>query len=197
MVYGCGTLGLLTIAILRLLHPETTVLAVARYPHQAELARRLGASDVLPERGHELIEQVAQHVGAKVLRPKDSGPWLLRGVGVVYDTVGSPSTVGLALRVAEPRSEIVVTGVEAPARFEWTPLYFKEISVVGSNAFGVETFEGRRLHSMEVYFELVERGLDVSAIITHRFPLAEYREAMLALRNRAATGAVKALFTFD
>jgi len=197
LVLGCGTLGLLAVAILRALHPGLTVLAVARYPHQAELARRLGASELLPEDREALIEGVARLVGAKVLRPWAGEPWLLRGVGTVYDTVGSPRSVELALRVAGERSQIVVSGVEAPRRFEWTPLYFKEVSVIGSNAFGVETFEGRRLHAMEVYFELLKRGLDVTPIITHHFPLERYREALLALHHKGKTGAVKAMFSFD
>ena len=29
-----------------------------------------------------------------------------------------------------------------PARFEWTPLYFKEVKLIGSNAFGVEEYDG-------------------------------------------------------
>ena len=33
---------------------------------------------------------------------------------------------------------LVVSGVEPPKRFEWTPLYFKELRVIGSNGFGVE-----------------------------------------------------------
>ena len=196
LVFGCGTLGLLTIAILRKLYPEVPVLAVARYGHQTELAKRFGASEVLSERGEALVEGVARVVGAQVLRPWMGGPWLLRGAGVIYDTVGSPETVELALRVAGPRAKIVVSGVEAPRRFEWTPLYFKEVSVVGSNAFGVEPFEGRRLHGMQIYFEMIARGLDVSAIVTHHYPLARYRDAFVALHRRRETGAVKALFTF-
>jgi threonine dehydrogenase-like Zn-dependent dehydrogenase len=196
LVFGCGTLGLLTIAILRALHPDVPVLTLARYGHQAELARRFGACEVLSEHGEALIERVAQVVGAQMLRPWAGGSWLLRGAGVVYDTVGSPASVELALRVAAPRSKVVVSGVEAPRRFEWTPLYFKEISVVGSNAFGVETFEGRRLHAMQIYFQLLQRGLDVTPIVTHRFPLARYREAFLTLHRKGKTAAVKALFAF-
>ena len=33
---------------------------------------------------------------------------------------------------------LVISGVEPPGRFEWTPLYFKELRVIGSNAFGIE-----------------------------------------------------------
>ena len=69
--------------------------------------------------------------------------------------------------------------------------------MVGSNAFGVETFEGRRLHAMEVYFELLKRGLDVTPVVTHRFPPDRYREAFLAVHRKGKTGAVKATFSFD
>jgi len=37
---------------------------------------------------------------------------------------------------------LVVSGVEPPKRFEWTPLYFKELRVIGSNGFGVEEVGG-------------------------------------------------------
>lgn len=196
LVLGCGTLGLLTVAILRALHPQVEVFALARYDHQARLALQFGAARVF-RAAEQVVEGVAAAVGAQVLRPADGKPWLLRGVGVVYDTVGSPASVELALRVAAPRAAIVVSGVEPPARFEWTPLYFKEVSVVGSNAFGVETFEGRRMHAMEAYFELVQRGLDVTPIVTHRFRLDEYGRAFRALRRKGRSGAVKAMFTFD
>ncbi len=197
VVFGCGTLGLLTIAILRMLYPQTPVLAVARYPHQAELARRFGAREILPEGKQAMVEAVAKIAGTTPLRPWQGLPWLLRGASVVYDTVGSPGSVELALRIANSRAKIVVSGVEAPRRFEWTPLYFKEISVIGSNAFGVESFEGRRLHAMEIYFELIGRGLDVASIITHHFPLERYRDAFLTLHGKGKSHAVKVMFTFD
>lgn len=197
LVMGCGTLGLLAIATLRTLYADLPVYAVARYEHQAKLARELGATEMLPENREELVEAVARLAGVQPVRPWSGKPWLLRGVGTVYDTVGSPGSVELALRVASARGQIVVSGVEAPRRFEWTPLYFKEVSIIGSNAFGIETFEGRRMHSMEVYFELVKRGLDVTPIISHHYPLAEYRRALLDLYAKGKSGAVKVMFTFD
>jgi threonine dehydrogenase-like Zn-dependent dehydrogenase len=197
IVIGCGTLGLLTIAALRMLHPGVPVVAIARYQHQADLARRFGARDVLTEHGDAAVERLAALAGRELLRPWSGRPWLWRGAGVIYDTVGSPSSIELSLRIASPRSKIVVSGVEAPRRFEWTPLYMKEVDLVGSNAFGIETFEGRRLHAMQVYFELVARGLDVTPIITHRFALDDYRRAFLTLRNKGKSGTVKALFEYE
>jgi len=68
------------------------------------------------------------------------------GVDVIYDTVGTAETLEIGVRVANSRAPIVITGVGAPARFEWTPLYFKEVELLGSNAFGVEEVRGARLH---------------------------------------------------
>ena len=45
--------------------------------------------------------------------------------------------------------------MHAPGRWEWSPLYFKEISWVGSNAFGVEEVDGERKHAIEHYLDLV------------------------------------------
>ena len=64
----------------------------------------------------------------------------------------------------------MVTGVEIPERFEWTPLYFKEIALIGSNAFAIEEYAGRRQHAMEWYLEFVRtKRVDVHA--DHHAPL--------------------------
>jgi threonine dehydrogenase-like Zn-dependent dehydrogenase len=197
VVFGCGTLGLMTIAILRQLHPTVPVVAIARYPHQAELATRFGAQDVLTENGDPAVERMAEITKQDKLEPWSKKPWLWRGAGIVYDTIGSPGSVELSLRIASPRAKIIVSGVEAPRRFEWTPLYMKEAELIGSNAFGIETFEGRRLHAMQIYFELAARGMDVTPLLTHRFALDDYKRAFLTLRDKGKTRAVKALFAYE
>ncbi len=196
LVYGCGTLGLLAIAILRALHPRVRVLAVARFDHQAALARKFGAKSVIahrPERG--VIDAVAAALEIETQEPWRGLPMLNGGVDVVYDTVSAPRTLEVGLRIVRSRGTIVALGVEVPRRFEWTPLYFKEIALVGSNAFAIEEYDGRRQHAMEWYFEFIRtRRLDVTPIITHRYPLADYRKAFLTCYDQGATGAVKVLF---
>jgi threonine dehydrogenase-like Zn-dependent dehydrogenase len=198
LVYGAGTLGLCAVAILRALHPELRVLVVARFPHQARLAARLGAHAVLPHApARAVIEAVAKETGAEPVEPWRGLPVLNGGVDAVYDTVGKPDTLEIGLRVTRSRGRISVTGVEAPRRFEWTPLYFKEIAVIGSNAFGVEELGGRRQHAFAWYFELVrQRSIDLTPILTHRFPLAAWRDAFRAGFDQGASGAVKLLFDY-
>lgn len=196
LVYGCGTLGLLAVAILRALHPDVRVLAVARFPHQAELARALGAARVLPHRpARALIDALGAETGAEVQRPWRGLPMLNGGVDAIYDAVASAETLEVGLRVAAPRARIVLTGVATPRRFEWTPLYWKEVAVVGSNAFGVERLEGRAQHAIAWYFELLRRhGIAPARLVTHRYPLARWREALLAARAQGRSGAVKVAF---
>jgi len=199
LVYGCGTLGLLSIAILRALFPRTRVIAIARYAHQEELARELGAERVIRTWDQaEIVETIAGLVDIPVLRPPNGKPWLLRGVEVIYDTIGSAESFEVGVRIAAPRANIVVTGVDKPARFEWTPLYFKEINVAGSNAFGVENFEGQASHAMEIFLRLVaEKRLDPARLITHRFRLDQYQKAFVVGRQKEKHGAVKAVFDFE
>jgi threonine dehydrogenase-like Zn-dependent dehydrogenase len=198
LVYGCGTLGLLNIALLRALYPQVRVLAVARFAHQQRLAEQFGAARVLMWRPIDaIISGVSQELHAEQLKPWYGRPMLNGGVDVVYDSVGSPESLEVGVRITRSRGRIVVTGVEMPKQFEWTPLYFKEIAIVGSNAFAIEEYEGRRQHAMQWYFEFLEtKRLDVTPIITHRYRLEAYKDAFMTCWDQGRTGAVKVLFEF-
>lgn len=197
MVYGCGTLGLLAIAILRALYPGVEVFAVARFEHQAALAKQLGAHHVLPHKpARNIIERVGDAIDSTLHEPWQGLPMLNHGLDAIYDTVSSPDTLEVGVRITRSRGAIVLIGVEPPKRFEWTPIYFKEISVVGSNGFGIEEWQGRRQHAMEWYFEFIQnKGFDATPIITHRFAMDDYKQAFMACYDQGKSAAVKVLFT--
>ncbi len=198
LIYGCGTLGLLTIAFLRAAYPRAEIVAVARHGFQAELARAMGAHAVVRAGSTaELVAAVARLSGERLIEPRFGPPWLHGGIDVVYDTVGSAETLAAGIRVARPRARIVITGVSRPKRFEWTPHYFKEIELVGSNAFGIEEVEGQRKHAFEVFFDLLDRGrLELPALVTHRFSLDRYQDALLVAHAKGRNRAVKVVFDF-
>jgi threonine dehydrogenase-like Zn-dependent dehydrogenase len=193
LVYGSGTLAFAAIALVRHLYPATQVWAATRPGARAELATRLGAHAVLSSSPDELVAQVAHRVGTTPLTPWSKRDWLQDGPAVVYDTIGSTQTVETSLRLLATGGTLVISGVEPPKRFEWTPLYFKELRVVGSNGFGIEEVGGVAQHAMEHYFDFMADGLDLTPVITHRFPLARWDEAVLAVKNARQTGAVKVL----
>ncbi|HVQ84486.1 MAG TPA: zinc-binding dehydrogenase [Mycobacterium sp.] len=197
LVYGAGSLGLCAVTILRTLYPDVAVAVVARFDAQAELARRFGAALVL---AHEprlaVIEELVAWGGGRLRQPLLGLPMAYPGsVDVVYDTVGKPETFEVGVRVLRARGTLVKAGVHAPGRWEWSPLYFKEISWVGSNAFGFEDVEGRRKHAIAHYLDLATDGrVDLRPMLTHTFRLAQWREAFLAIANQAESGAIKVAF---
>jgi threonine dehydrogenase-like Zn-dependent dehydrogenase len=198
VVYGAGALGTTTTAILRALYPSVSVATVAAWPAQAALASSLGATVFAPSPREQLIEDLTSWSGSVLREPWEGLPIAYPGhIDCVYDTVGYPSTVEVGLRVLAHGGRLVQLGVASPARFEWTPWYFKELHLIGSNAFGVEEVDGVRKHAIEHYLDLVTSGrIDVSAMLTHRFELDEWRDAFMTLIEQGETGAVKVAFDF-
>ncbi len=154
---------------------------------------RCCATSIPPTVPDELVAQVASRVGTTPLRPWSKSEWLQDGPAVVYDTIGSTQTVETSLRLVTTGGTLVISGVEPPERFEWTPLYFKEVRVIGSNGFGIEEVNGVAQHAMQHYFDFIAKGMDLTPVITHRFPLDRWGEAVLAVKNARNTGAVKVL----
>jgi len=198
VVYGAGSLGTTALAVLKALYPGTEVAVVARFRAQAELARSLGADLVLnhePRMG--LIQALADWSGGQVI----TGGMLMGdalpmchpgGIDVVYDTVGKPETFEVGVRVLKARGTLVKEGFHGPGRWEWSPLYFKEIRWVGSNAFGIEEVEGRRAHGIQHYLDLAGSGrVDIVRMLTHTYPLVQWRDAFAAIADQANSGAVK------
>jgi threonine dehydrogenase-like Zn-dependent dehydrogenase len=197
MVYGAGALGTCATAILRALYPDVDVLVVARFDAQAELARKLGATVIGHEPALGVIEEAAAWSGG-VLQPSDGLPMAYPGgIDVVYDTVGKQETFEVGVRVLAARGTLVKAGVHGPTFWEDTPLYFKEISFVGSNAFGVEEVDGERRHGIEHYLDLVASGrIDLTGMLTHTFSLDAWRDAFGALATQDTSGAIKVAFDF-
>jgi threonine dehydrogenase-like Zn-dependent dehydrogenase len=195
LVYGAGALGSCAIAVLRMLFPTVEIMAVARFAAQQALATRLGATAVEPEPREALLETVADWSGG-VLQPADGLPMAFPGgVDVVYDTVGAPQTLEVGARVLRARGTLVKLGMHGPARWEDTPVYFKELTFTGSNAFGFEEVDGVRKHGIALYLDLVESGrIDLTGMLTHTFRLDEWRQAFAALADQQASGAIKVAF---
>ena len=117
------------------------------------------------------------------------------GVDVVYDTIGAAETLEVGARVLRARGALVKLGVHGPARWEDTPVYFKEVVFTGSNAFGIEEVDGVRKHGIAHFLDLVESGrVDLTPMLTHTFALDAWRDAFGALADQASSGAVKVAF---
>ena len=162
------------------------------------MARRFGASAVF---AHEprlaLVEALAAWSGAVLHLPFDGLPVTHPGhIDVVYDSIAKAETLEVGVRVLAARGRLVYTGVATPERWESTPIYFKELTIAGSNAFGMEDFDGVRRHAISHYLQLVADGrIDIEPMLTHRFSLEQWWSALNAVGRQDESGALKVAFT--
>jgi threonine dehydrogenase-like Zn-dependent dehydrogenase len=196
LVYGSGALGTSAVAILRALFPDVEVGVVARFGAQADLARDLGASEVFAHAPADALVEAAAAWSGGVLSSHNGLPMAFPGgIDVVYDTISKKETLEVAVRLLKAHGTLVKAGVHGPTSWEWTPLYFKEISWVGSNAFGVEEVDGVRKHGIQHYLDLASAGrVDLSRMLTHTFELDAWRDAFTALATQDESGAIKVAF---
>ncbi|MFN2608785.1 MAG: zinc-binding dehydrogenase [Acidimicrobiales bacterium] len=191
LVLGAGTLGLCTVAALRRFAPPSTLMVVAKHPEQRRLARELGADLVV---GAEEVRRAVRRTTAS-LRVGDG---LSGGVDVVVDCVGSQSSLADDLAVSRPGGRVVMLGMPATVLVDLTPLWQRQIELVGSYAYGTEDGAaadgtGTAPRTFELAFDLVaEAGLD--RLVSAAYPLDRYRDAIDHAANAGRRGAVKVVF---
>lgn len=192
LVIGSGPIAFATIWALRASGFRGSIVAQTKREGEAQLARSLGADEVVKP-GVE-ARQVLVETGAMAYQPI-VGEEVFSGGGfpVVFDCVGNQGSLTQALRFTAPRGRIVMLGCAAEIpRLDLTFLWARELELRGFVGYGTERWRGRELHTFEVTLEgLKETELPVEDLVTHTFPLSQYRDALTAAANRARSGAIK------
>ncbi len=131
-------------------------------------ATRMGATHVTEKTGDELTAYVREVTGGRM-------------ADVVVVAVGVPELAGHALQLAAPQGRVsYFAGFSkgTSATIDPNLIHYSEITVTGaSNA-------SRADYAQAVHL-LESRALDLSSLITHRYPLEQFEEACEAQRSRA------------
>jgi len=198
-IIGAGTLGLLTLAALARFAPECSTVIGAKHPHQRDLARSLGATVVCEP--DELPRAVRRRTGTLVIGPPGgAAERLTGGADVTIDCVGSADSLATGLAVTRPTGRVVMIGMPGVVRADLTPLWQREIELVGAYAYGTEhpvdadgapTGESRRTFDMA--FELV-RQADLGRLVSATYPLERADDAIAHAAEAGRRGAVKIAF---
>ena len=129
VVLGQGTTGLLHTQLAKLsgAHP---VMAVSRSAWKRDLARRMRADATIDPAGLDPT--------ADVLRFTNE-----RGADVVIDTTGDPALLRPAMEMLRPGGTLLLYAIshEAVPDFTTFPMYYKELTLVGSRALVPADFE--------------------------------------------------------
>lgn len=186
LVVGGGTLGLCTLAALRLFTTPATVIVAAKYPDQRRLAKELGADIVVAP--NEARRAVRRATGSLEI-----GDGLSGGADLVIDCVGSQGSIGDDLVLARAGGTVVLVGMPGHVLVDLTPLWHRQINLRGSYAYGVEDDPSGGRRTFEMAFELVAHAR-LERLVSASFPLDRYRDAIDHAANAGPRGAVKVVF---
>ena len=196
LVIGSGLVAFGTIWALRATGFEGTVVAQTKRQHEAAVAKVLGATDVVapgPEARAALID-----TGAMAYQPI-VGEEVFAGGGFnrIFDCVGNAGSIDQTLRYAAPRASVVLLGCAAEVkRLDLSLLWAHELNIQGFVAYGIENWRGESRHTMEVTQQLIlETRAPVERLVTHVFPLEEYRHALAAASDHRRSEAVRVVLT--
>ena len=122
VVLGQGTTGLLH-ARLAVLAGAQTVIVVSRSAWKLDLAVRMGAHQAIGASADKAVGEVLRLTGGE-------------GADVVIDTAGGPALLMAAIEMLRPGGRLAPYAVshECCTGFTTFPLYYKEISIIGSRA---------------------------------------------------------------
>ncbi|WP_322015540.1 alcohol dehydrogenase catalytic domain-containing protein [Paraburkholderia sp. J12] len=175
VVIGAGAIGLGAVAA-ALNAGATQVFVVARHAFQGELAKAIGATDVLPV-----------DLGAAINRVLQAKP---HGVDFAIEAVGgSQPTLDQASRFVRPMGSVAIVGAFDPG-FKGVELYpplIKELTFHFSNCYGY--LDNR--HDFEIAIDLLaHKGDQLRGLITHQFPIDDAARAFQVADDKQS-GAVK------
>jgi L-iditol 2-dehydrogenase len=197
-VIGGGILGLAVTAALRAVGFDKPIDVIARHAFQRTLAERLGAEWTSDESALRELTPLAQRTGGRVIRPRLGARALADGYDLVFDCAGSPGSLTTVLRLAAGRGCVVLVGTSRAGHVDPTPIWFRELAVLGGSGRQLEQWQGRHVHTYTLAHELMlARKLPGHELLTHIFPLSRYGEAFEAATGKAGTGCVKAAFEFE
>ncbi len=198
LVLGCGSIGLLTIAALRASGCRARIVAVAKYDHQRRLARELGADELLDIRGTTRQRYAAwgKILDAEVLDPELGKPMVIGGAAATFDCVASGQTIDDGLHFTKSAGTFVLVGMPGiPSGIDWTPLWFKELTIRAAYAYGPERYADGKRETFEFAIDLMRIwGSRLAPLTGTPFELADYRAALAAALDVGRSKAVKTVF---
>jgi len=179
VVYGAGIIGQHLIRLLRALGSAARVVAVARYPLQAELAREGGADVVLSNPGRA---ELGEAIGARLVPTTLGGGNLEGGADLFFDCVGAQTSLQEGLLALRCRGTYVLVGTAATmGPVDFSSLWFRELKLTGSAMYAHSVFKGEAVRTYAKAVELLGRGdYPTRGLVSHRFRLEDYRKAFQA-----------------
>jgi len=156
LITGAGLIGCMAAGIAKQVGARYVVVTDIN-PFRLELAKKMGATLTLDVRT-ETIEDAQKKLGMK------------EGFDVGMEMSGSPQALQDVLRNMAHGGKIALLGILPPTVIDWDFVVFNGLTIRG--------IYGRKMY--ETWYKvtmLIQSGLDIEPVITHRFHYTEYERA--------------------
>jgi threonine dehydrogenase-like Zn-dependent dehydrogenase len=192
VVVGAGTVGILTLVAIRLFTNPAHVTVAAKHEKQRAAARLAGADEVV--RPEHAVKAVRRYASAVKLTPERGQDFLLGGADVAIECVGSRSGLDLALRSVRAGGRVVVSGIPADGA-DLTPLWFRELELVGAYTSGTETLaDGTRTPTFDLAIRAAQDLPILEQLVGATYPLDRWRDAIDHALSAGKLGTFKVAF---
>ena len=163
LIAGAGPIGVMAIPVVKHAGARHVVVTDLN-PYRLELARKMGATLAVDPRQTTLAE-VQKQLG------------MTEGFDVGLEMSGSPQALRDMISSMSHGGKIAILGIPAKEMpMDWRQVIFNMITIKG--IYGREMYE--TWYKMTV---MLESGVDISGVITHRFQWHEYEAAFAAARS--------------
>jgi threonine 3-dehydrogenase len=163
LITGAGPIGIMAAAVVRHAGARHVVVTDVN-PYRLDLARRLGATLALDVRTQSIAE------AQKTLSMKE-------GFDVGLEMSGNPQAFRDMLANMCHGGKIAMLGIpDKEMAIDWNLVIFNMLTIRG--IYGREMYE--TWYKMTV---MLQSGLDISPVITHRFPFQEFEQGFAAMRS--------------
>ncbi len=166
LVTGAGPIGIMAAAVSRFVGARFVVITDIN-PYRLELARSMGVTRVVDARNEDLHD-VMHDLG------------MTEGFDIGLEMSGAPSAFMDMLETMNHGGKIAMLGIPSePMAIDWNRVIFKGLTLKG--IYGREMYE-----TWYKMANLIEAGLELGPIITHRFAVDDFQEAFDVMRSGKA-----------
>ncbi|RPI12425.1 MAG: L-threonine 3-dehydrogenase [Lysobacterales bacterium] len=163
LITGAGPIGIMATAIARHVGARHVVVTDVN-DYRLELARRMGASRAINV-SHQTLDDTMRDLG------------MVEGFDVGLEMSGNPAAFRDLLRTMHHGGSVALLGIPPDdTAIDWNQVIFKGLVLKG--VYGREMFE--TWYKMAA---MLQSGLDVTPIITHRLPVGDFRDGFEIMRS--------------
>ena len=163
LITGAGPIGIMAVAIARHVGARHIVITDVN-DYRLELARRMGASRTLNV-ARESVAGAMQDLGMQ------------EGFDVGLEMSGNPTAFRDLLKAMHHGGRVALLGIPpSDVAIDWNEVIFKGLIIKG--IYGREMFE-----TWYKMASMLQSGLDISPIITHRFAIDDYQRAFETMNS--------------